>query len=275
MLRVITSAILSLYCAQLSADGYFFYQTIHNRLIFENVQIVRRNENVGVHVERKVVFEKWIKIAQDAWIGIESNDQIMLVLDLGDRRIGKPLSSLSKMSDIFLASNGVLTAIDERGEVFQYRQEAWDQSSLKSIVHRGGLGFLLASCATMGAVIVNQWFFAENTFSSLNSCVAPILVGVVSSGLISAFWGLRKYELDNEMPNGFVTTGRIWADFRIEQEIFSRSDGWLSDYLFNSSGKEYSLARELRSLSQGIPHDFRPNCNDQLIARGVPERDYR
>ena len=226
-----------------------FYPNRWN-LQVQGVEVLFRNDKVGIKQVAKVKFSKWLEIPvfdkHGVWtdiaqgtdpklnprvtLGLTKSGLLYQVVEYGDRNIMRVLNGGRVLSDFLVTKNGHLLGVDrESGEVLLFRGSLWSQSPVKSILH-SAVGTWVAGSVVIAAVIggVNQlWPGGTFLLDDLKTLGAFGAVGLAGT---SFFVHLIKYDLLNMSPNGFEATGLTVSEDR-EKEWGASVLSQLKDYI--------------------------------------------
>jgi hypothetical protein len=244
-----------------------FAQTIHGPFQFRQVEMVSRVHSIGTWRGGDVVLNPWIEISENAYLGIDRQGRVLNVLKLKDRTVAFLLSGERKIKDLFFRAPGQLTAIDDRGELLQYRQTQWQKTTVRSIVARSAMNYAATMCTAGLGLFAYSWF-AQTPFLS-PEVVGSLGLSSIAAVMIEAFRASARFEKQNEDTDGFESLGVKVEGFR-RSEFVRGETGRIEDY---DLGQGRSLARLSANAADEIAQ-FDVTCEHELLPRGIPPEEY-
>lgn len=181
-------------------------------LTFKKVEVLRRNNHVGLQQVGDIQFEKWIEVGPFAegvynQIGLTKEGKLYHLVNWKSRKIARLLSGDQFFKSLFLFKNKFIIAVDFSGEVFVFSPSKWLLSPLKDSLRRGiaiWTGTSLAVTALVGLVFPDMVGAGSQSFSNL-SMTAGFVATITAMNTF--FIMVQRYDRLNTFPNGFIPLG--------------------------------------------------------------------
>ena len=170
-------------------------------LNFRQVEIYRRNNNVGQQQVGDLHFKTWFEVGPftegvSNFIGMTEDGHIYHLISWQDRKIARLLSGQRVFKSIYLRDGHLLTATDQNDNLLFYSPSTWLTSPLKSLMQKG-LTYTVAGSAT--AVAVLSFLFPD----LMSMQLAPVIT--TSAVAFSTFFAMvQRYDRLNTFPDGFI-----------------------------------------------------------------------
>lgn len=179
-------------------------------LSFRNVEVFRRNNNIGQQQVGDIHFTQWFEVGSadehvSSFIGMTSEGHVYHLIQWKDRRVARLLSGERQFKEILMRDGYTLAGLDTQDNLLFYSPSKWLLSPLKSTVKQG-LAYTAVGSGAAAAVLA---FFFPDLMSmgfDLGFVTAPIAPLFITSsiGFQTFFVMLMRYERLNTFPDGFV-----------------------------------------------------------------------
>lgn len=179
-------------------------------LLFRNVEVFRRNNNIGLQQVGDIRFKEWFEVGPfvdgvSNFIGLTDEGSIYHLVQWQNRRVARLLSGEKKFQSIHFQNNSELKARDESGQLLTYSAIKWLTSPVKSIVKEG---LTITAIGSATAVATLAYFFPDVMAMGFDTAFFKIpIMPVFLSGSIAFqtfFVMLFRYERLNTFPDGFT-----------------------------------------------------------------------
>lgn len=224
---------------------------------FENVEVFRRNNDIGLQQIGKLKFKQWSELtfeysddvdnAVTSLVGLTESGRIYHLIKFKDRTLARLLSGENNFKDFQVSNKGRVIAWDNDDKNFIYSSALWMESPKKSILKRwlALWGFSTAIVVSAKAVLMGDLYFPIEVFSfDINLPLVELLLSG-TAGMSSGLAMLSRYDHLNTYPNGFLPF----------KEPLSRSN-WLENL-------------DLKTLVAENHYDFAPPEPD-LLSPKIP-----
>ena len=188
------------------------------KLTFNNVQVYRRNNNVGLQQVGVIEFQKWIEVgpfAENVYnhVGLTAEGRLYHLVQWKNQRVARLLGGRREFKNFFFLNNEVLAAVDAQNAVFLYAPAKWITSPLKSTLKTGTLitgGFSAALTAAISYFAPEMMTIGFQVGETMVPTAGFAIASVV--GMNTFFVMLQRYERLNTFPDGFVKTTLVFKD---------------------------------------------------------------
>lgn len=218
-------------CENLFSGENVLYSNL-NPLIFSQVEVFRRNNDIGLQQQGELKLVQWSELTFEYGphsdrdfevaniIGLTEEGQLFQLIKFKDRTIARLLSGNLFIEDFQLSNKGRLLAWSQEAESLVYKPELWNKSPRKKVLQT----WLKYWGVTTIAVVAGKLMFLPDLNFTMDlwnyTLPLPMFEFFISSvvGLSSGFAMLSRYEHHNTYPNGFVALKESQKPFQ-----------WLSD----------------------------------------------
>ncbi len=263
--------------APTSSTSCTYFQNVEGQMNFQDVEMIARDHRIGSHRAEDVILSPWIAISDQAYLGLDQTGRILQILKLKDRVVAYPLSSDVKMKSLFLNHDGVLLAIDDRGELYQFKWSTWSDKKLHQVIHGAAINLGLSMCSAGAVVLV---FSSIEKLVGVPIATGPLLMasgmGVISMTLLNALVTAMYYGDQNQRPNGFEKIGAQVPGFK-KSSVQIGCHGLFEDHELRTAHETFSLNQ---ILSEAAAYDSRARENFDVteehdsLPRGIPEKNF-
>lgn len=172
---------------------------------FKNVEVFRRNNNVGQQQVGDLTFEQWFSVGPFAenvenFIGLTKDGHIYHLVKWNNRTVARLLSGHRIFKEIYLRDGRILSAENEKKQILFYSPSAWLTSPKKAVLKHGFLS-AVGSAAAISAISFVYPDFLTMDYAQL---VAGSGIGLQTFLLM-----LVRYDYLNTFPDGFVETPHL------------------------------------------------------------------
>lgn len=186
----------------LSPDEAYIY--------FSDVDIFRRNNDVGLQQNGTLGFVKWFKLDADvenqSYIGLTEDGVLYhLVPFSSERPMARRLSGQKQIADFWLTQETQeLVVVDQQGRSFVYRSHIWSRSPLRALLRRAGASWLAMTAVTIA--LLKSQFSPDDVTLLQNLLTVQGYEPVVPIAWLMTFLFpmLRYYESSNTFPEGLA-----------------------------------------------------------------------
>lgn len=189
-------------CSDVFLVNLEFKQAHNWPMVFNHVEVFRRNNNMGMQQFGEIKLARWIDLPFTGYdhnfVGISDTGRIYHIIKYENRTIARPISGQRSFTDIFVAEPGLIAAVDYEGKIEIYDPLAWTK--------RGGLkstaifGVSMWTALTGGTLALAYSYGVQIPMEFLAAFVGG------SSALQTSFVMMFEYMQNNTFPDGFVKT---------------------------------------------------------------------
>lgn len=199
-----------LLCLSLSAQ-INAVELCERTLTFKNVEVFRRNNNLGQQQIGDINLEKWFEIGPlveglSNYIGLTKEGKVYHLVQWKDRKIARLLSGKRQIKEISLSEEGLLKAIDDKNERLVYSAAKWNYSPARMLLKKV---VTMTSAVTASSTAVLALIFPEVMdmglhISELTLPFIPVLIASATA-METAFFQVNRFDQMNTYTDGFVS----------------------------------------------------------------------
>lgn len=214
-----------------------------NSISFTNVEVFRRNNDIGPQQHGLIKFIKWSELTFEyskntnevainsenskqnsdegpksysskkpepvsSTVGLTEDGRIFHVIRFNERTIARLLSGTDKYADFQLSNKGRLISWNEKGESFFYSANLW-MTSPKKLIYKRWLklwGYTSAGAIGLKMILLGDYYFPMEILGYNFNFPMLELFFSSATAMSSGFAMLSRYEHENTYPNGFTRT---------------------------------------------------------------------